>query len=158
MKRTIRGTSARQLSKGFSLVETVLAMAVMGLAVTVLLGLLPHGMEMSRKAGVSAGESRVTTDILAELSQQDWASLAGYDGQTFYFDDQGIRIREGDDELVSYVAQVRMPVPVQLPGSPVNSDDIKRVIINVAATPKRDFSFRDNAVYSTYVTLLPRFN
>ena len=137
--------------------ETVLAMAVMGLAVTVLLGLLPHGLEMSRKAGVSAGESRVTNDILAELSQQDWTDLNRYDGRRFYFDDQGIRL-EGGSSLASYVAKVELPEPATLPGSPIASKDIKRVVIHVAATPKRDFAFGRDDAFSTYVTLLPRFN
>jgi uncharacterized protein (TIGR02598 family) len=95
---------------GFSLVETVLAMAVMSLAVTVLLGLLPHGLEMSRKAGVSAGEARINTDVIAELSQVDWADLSGYNDDRFYFDDQGVRLDDtATTSLTAYVARVRLP-------------------------------------------------
>lgn len=141
----------------FSLVETVLAMAVMGLAVTVLLGLLPHGLEMSRKAGISAGESRVTGDIIAELSQQEWATLPTYDKQKFFFDDQGVRITD-ENGSIAYVAETVLPVPAQLPGAPVVSNDIKRVLIHVAASARREFDFTGEASFSTFTFILPRSN
>ena len=144
--------------RGFSLVETVLAMAVMSLAVTVLLGLLPHGLEMSRKAGISAGEARVTTEILGELSQVDWAALEGYDGDKFYFDDQGVRLDAGDGPQIAYVVRVRLPVPLMLPGAAVASGDLRRVVIEIASTPDTGFAFTTGQTFSTYTSILSRTN
>jgi uncharacterized protein (TIGR02598 family) len=142
--------------RGFSLVETVLAMAVMSLAVTVLLGLLPHGLEMSRKAGVSAGEARVTTEILGELSQVDWNSLATYDNKRFYFDDQGVRLSENAGLEIAYVAEVQLPVPINLPGASVPSDNLRRVVLDIASTPNTKFEFKDGQTFSTYTSILCR--
>lgn len=144
---------------GFSLVETVLALAVMGLAVSVLLGLLPHGLEMARKAGVAAGDARITSDILAELSQVKWTDLPQYDNDLFYFDDQGVRRNRGDSSA-SYVARVQLPANSSLPGSRVNmSENLRRVVIQVAASPNPTFNFdAPGASYSTYVSLISRNN
>lgn len=135
--------SARQsgdLRAGFSLVETVLAMAVMSLAITVLLGLLPHGLEMSRKAGVSAGEARVTSDVMAELSRADWNNLQTYNNQVFFYDDQGVRIENGG-ERISYAARVSIPAGMRLPGSISDSDTLRRVVVEIASTSSRNFDF-----------------
>ena len=144
--------------RGFSLVETVLAMAVMSMAVTVLLGLLPHGLEMSRKAGISAGEARVTTEILGELSQVDWTALASYDGDKFYFDDQGVRLDDAAGLDISYVARVQLPEPMNLPGSAAASADLRRVVIDIASTPDRSFKFSDGQTFSTYTSILSHTN
>ena len=151
-------SGAVRFGVGFSLVETVLAMAVMSLAVTVLLGLLPHGLEMSRKAGISAGEARVTTEILGELSQVDWTALASYDGDRFYFDDQGVRLDDAAGLDISYVARVQLPVPMNLPGSAAASADLRRVVIDIASTPDRSFPFSDDQTFSTYTSILSHAN
>ncbi len=144
--------------RAFSLVETVLALAVMGLAVTVLLGLLPQGMEMSRKAGVASGEARVTTNILAELSQSDWADLAAKDESIMYFDDQGVRLKDGTDtesSLLAYVARINIPAVTSVPGSNDGSTNLKRVHIDIASTGNKDFDFdREGASFSTQTSLL----
>lgn len=149
----------RRRRAGFSLVETVLALAVMGLAVSVLLGLLPHGLDMARKAGVAAGDARITSDILAELSQVKWTDLSNYDNDLFYFDDQGVR-QDGTDGTTAYVARVQLPTTSSLPGSTVSmSENLRRVVIQVAATPNRNFNFNaPGATYSTYVSILSRNN
>lgn len=144
----------------FSLVETVLAMAVMSLAVTVLLGLLPHGLEMSRKAGISAGEARISGDLIGELSQAGWTALSRYDRNRFYFDDQGVRLAENQSEMVAYVARVTLPGLLRLPsgsGAGVQNADLQRVTIDIASTGNRDYDFDDqNASYSTYAAVLSR--
>ena len=146
---------ARRVAAGFSLVETVLAMAVMSLAITVLLGLLPHGLEMSRKAGISAGEARVTGDVLAELSRVAWTDLQKYDGRMFYFDDQGVRM-ENFSEPVSYVARAKVPTGLKLPGASEDADALRRVVVQVASTANRNFAFDENQAFSTYTSIISR--
>lgn len=155
----------KKVAAGFSLVETVLALAVMGLSLTVLLGLLPHGLEMSRKAGVAAGESRVVTDLIAELSQSDWANLNAYNNQRFQYDDQGVRVSSqtggagagGSKEATAFVALVEMPVGANIPGSAITPSNLKRVVIKIASTQRDNYDFTDDgAAYSTVTTLLAR--
>lgn len=143
----------------FSLVETVLALAVMGLAVSVLLGLLPHGLDMARKAGVAAGDARITSDILAELSQVTWADVPAYDNRLFYFNDQGVR-QDRADSTTAYVARVQLPSNVLLPGATVSmSEALRRVVIQIAATPNSNYKFETpGATYSTYVSIISRTN
>lgn len=147
---------------GFSLVETVLALAVMGLAISVLLGLLPHGLDMARKAGVSAGEARITADILAELSQAEWDDLGNYDNDLLFFDDQGVRIEQqgaSSGGLASYVARIQLPGFPTLPGAVSNSPDLQRVVIQVAASANPQLNFDAPAAsYSTYVSIIGRSN
>lgn len=138
----------------FSLVETVLAMAVMSLAITVLLGLLPHGLEMSRKAGVSAGEARVTNDVLAELSRLEWTTLPTYDKRLFFYDDQGVRVE--NSEPVAYVARALVPTGMKLPGSNSDSDALRRVVIQIVSTSNRNFKFGDGKLASSYTSILSR--
>lgn len=140
--------------RGFSLVETVLAMAVMSLAITVLLGLLPHGLEMSRKAGVSAGEARVTNDVLAELSRLEWTKLPTYDEHTFYYDDQGVRVENNDS--VAYVARSLVPRGMKLPGATTDSDTLRRVIVQIASTSNRAFKFDEGKSFASYTSILSR--
>lgn len=156
---SFRSTPLGRLSReGFSLVETVLAMAVMSLAVTVLLGLLPHGLEMARKAGTSSGESRVLTDVIAELSQVDWSEVQGYDGDEFLFDDQGVRLDTGNDGDISYVAQVEVPTGFKVPGATVNSDHVRRILVKIASTPRAKFEFKDDQEFATFTILIARRN
>lgn len=142
------------IERGFSLVETVLAMAVMSLAITVLLGLLPHGLEMSRKAGISAGEARVTNDVLAELSRLEWSMLPSYDEHIFYYDDQGVRIENNDS--IAYIARSLVPNGMMLPGASSDSDALRRVVVQIASTSNRGFKFEEGKSFSSYTSILSR--
>lgn len=155
----------RRAAGAFSLVETVLALAVMGLSLSVLLGLLPHGLEMSRKAGVSAGESRVVTDLVAELSQASWSKLAAYHGARYLYDDQGVRLSGGpgaapaadSDDMPAFVALVDISTPANMPGTGDVSNNLRRVVLKIASTNKESFDFEaDGASFSTVTTLLAK--
>jgi uncharacterized protein (TIGR02598 family) len=62
-------------SFGFSLVETVIAIGIMGLAVTALLGLLPHGMEMAKKAGDEGARARILDSIRSDISHMTYSDV-----------------------------------------------------------------------------------
>ena len=49
---------------GFSLVEVVLAVGIMAMGVVTILGLLPHGMEMSRKTANEQAETRIVDQLV----------------------------------------------------------------------------------------------
>jgi uncharacterized protein (TIGR02598 family) len=154
----------RRLSNtGFSLIEVVLAVGIMALGVVTILGLLPHGMEVSRKTANELAEGRIVDTVVGDLQAMTWEKVqdaAGsqngpYGGTAVHFDDQGLRINR-DQALTeqSYIARVKVPqldssnpketgaviLPTNDPAQPYHRN-LRRVIIEVASTPLVDFNF-----------------
>ncbi|SKA80716.1 Verru_Chthon cassette protein B [Prosthecobacter debontii] len=139
----------RSLTRGgFSLVEVVLAVGIMALGVVTILGLLPHGLEMTRKTANEQAETRIIDQIVGEMQSVDWGTLDSQQAQIRYFDDQGLEIEattQGFDILLNYVVQVTIPTAdVRLP---TNSDtsgidqNLRRVMIKMIAAPLKNFDF-----------------
>ena len=134
-------------SLAFSLVETVLALGIMGLAITALLGLLPQGIEMSRQAANAAAISRIVDTVVAQLSQVSFDDLAKQDsGLPLRFDDQGVLVTGTDDEDQStYLVRLRSSNSnggtMVLPPSPAIQVTMRKVLIQIAQTPLRTFDF-----------------
>lgn len=139
---------------GFSLVEVVLAVGIMALGVVTILGLLPHGLEMSRKTANEQAETRIVDQIVGELQSADWTTLGGVvgagsgTGLIFQFDDQGLRTQ--DTAFTSYVARVKLFVDTEATTGmemPTNSTSnvfnphLRRIRVQVAATQSSDFDF-----------------
>ena len=134
--------------KGFSLIETVIALGIMGLAVTALLGLLPHGMEMSKKAANAGAQSRIIDFVRGELAHYKLDVLKAMTTEVrFFFDEEGMRIDDADNvSLVSYVSVISPPRTnlVGLPGG-AREPFLLNFSVRVAATPLRDFNFETAA-------------
>ena len=146
--------SSNLLRAGFSLVEVVLAVGIMALGVVTILGLLPHGLEMSRKTANEQAETRIVDQIVGELQASEWTTLGGVTGPgnvggiVLQYDDQGLRTLEG--ALTTYVARVMMvddnesttgmEVPSNGGGAAFNPN-LRRVRIDVAAAQNADFDF-----------------
>lgn len=135
----------------FSLVEVVLAVGIMALGVVTILGLLPHGLEMSRKTANEMAETRIVEHIIGELQNSNWAMLddPNFSSQIRYFDDQGLELPNlGSAEArfsLSYVARVEIPpadvlLPTNAP-NPQPSGHLRRVSIRLIAAPLPDFNF-----------------
>ena len=133
---------------GFSLIETVIALGIMGLAVTALLGLLPHGMEMSKKAASAGAQSRIVDYIRGELAHYKLSALQAVKVPARYqFDEEGMNIESTDSiSFVSYVAEVEPPIGrvIRLPGGQ-EEPFLLNFTVKVAATPNRDFDFQTAA-------------
>jgi len=131
----------RRLARGFSLIETVLALGIMSLAITALLGLLPHGLEMSRKAANASAQSRIIDQIRNRLSNNSFSSLELMGNQTLFFDDQG-ELLDKDFEATVYVARVvASAIRMTLPGVGETEENIVRFQVQIAATPNTAFDF-----------------
>jgi uncharacterized protein (TIGR02598 family) len=144
------------LSRGFSLIETVIALGIMGLAVTALLGLLPHGMEMSRKAATSGAVSRIMDSVKSDLSHFKFSNLANLGArERMFFDDEGVAL-DGNEAaaLASYVAEITNMRTggrnVTLPGGGIERNLIT-FRVRVANTPQiaYDFEANDPSAYTT---------
>jgi type II secretory pathway pseudopilin PulG len=138
----------QKLSKGFSLVETVLAVGLMAFAITALLGLLPHGIEMSRKAGVESAIVRIVDTVRSDLQRMPWSALpAGADNVQMAFDDQGLLIGPANPGagLQAFAVLVDFAGPnnnqITFPGGAGVEPLSLNFVIHVADTGDLGFSF-----------------
>ncbi len=139
--------ACRHGRRAFSLIETVLALGIMALAVTAMLGLLPHGIEMSRKAANAAAETRIVDTISAQLASMPFASLSLQDHKELHFDDQGVMV-DGtvDASQATYFVRVLVLNPVgnsgiTLPGAITPEVKLLRVNIQIVQTPLIRYNF-----------------
>lgn len=151
MKTHLSKLRNRLSSCGFSLVEVVLATGIMALGVVTILGLLPHGLEMSRQTANEQAETRIVDLVVGEMQAIDWNKITPDEPQIRYFDDQGLELLQtGGDEFkmhLNYVVQVQVPVlDVKLPtndkdvGRQVNKN-LRRVIVKMISEPLPNFNF-----------------
>jgi uncharacterized protein (TIGR02598 family) len=180
MKTLTQPLSNRFSAAAFSLVEVVLAVGIMALGVVTILGLLPHGMEMSRKTANELAENRILDALVGDIQSMDWTYLelqtnkgGPLTAANRLFDDQGLEIREGDPEAevaLSYVARVEVPTgDVSLPtnaatsrlnhnGAPGNPN-LRRVTVKIASVPLKTFNFDEpppGVTYKTFTQLVAK--
>lgn len=101
----IRKTSKRP--EGFSLVEIALALGIIGVALTSMLGLMPIGLNTFRDSIAST----VRTDVLRELGAQfqstPFDKLTNDPGMAMlFYSDQGIKVTNSFDGLIGVTYEV----------------------------------------------------
>ncbi|WP_038159967.1 Verru_Chthon cassette protein B [Verrucomicrobium sp. BvORR106] len=161
MKAVLPSLSSTQQARrrrrlGFSLAEVTIALAIAAGGFVSLLGLLPHGLDLSRRSAEMAAKTRIVDYISGELASTPWQNLSwtGHgttDGMRRYFDDQGVEVQPSEisaGAFVSYVASVYLPpqnaMEVKLPLTSGNSQQekyMKRALVFIAQTPDQSFSF-----------------
>jgi uncharacterized protein (TIGR02598 family) len=155
MKHRLNTTRA---SLGFSLVEVTLAVAIAALAIITLLGLLPQGLEMSRKTALITSNSNILEQIARDLDNARFAMLPTAK-QKKYFNDQGAELKEDSEEII-YVVEIDPDTnyPASLPKTEKEQPYLKRYIIKIANSNSADFEFDDSNRfrYSTYNHLVAK--
>lgn len=145
---------------GFSLVEVTLAVGIAALGIIAVLGLMPQGLEMSRKTGEMTAQRQITEQIVRNLDQKSWSELtAGGTNFTYYFDDQGLEtVASGPTQAFIVAVEV-----VSLSSSPMNSPRLPlgsasepylaKAVIKIATTvnPQFEFTEQNNRNYVTAV-------
>lgn len=127
---------------GFSLVEVTLSVAIAALALITLLGLLPQGLEMSRKTSELTNNSNIIEQIIRDLENAQYTTLPVTKVRR-YFNDQGSEVQQGDDNI-TFVAEIDPEQPAALPRMETSQPYLRRVIIRVATTSSPNFQFGTN--------------
>lgn len=161
-------SARRPASAGFSLVEVTLAVAIASLAIITLLGLMPQGLEMSRKTGILTINSNIIEQIIRDLENTEFKLLpaqgtgtggsGGIQEQSRrYFNDQGQSV-EKESKEITFVAEIDFREPASLPKTETKQAFLRRVIIRVAASANPEFKFGDNnrLSYTTFNHLLAK--
>jgi uncharacterized protein (TIGR02598 family) len=161
MNAFTRTSSLNRLRSGFSLVEVALAVAIAALGIITCLGLLPEGMEMSKKTASLAINSNIVEQIIRDIENASgWRTLkptyqppSGFPAagtppteqdQRKYYDYQGTSVPEGDTSI-AMVASIDYNQTSPVPGPERGQDQqfLARVIIRIAATTNSDYEFND---------------
>lgn len=143
---------------GFSLVEVTLAVAIAALAIITFLGLLPQGLEISRKTSQLTLHSNVLEQIIRDLDNASWETLPTSADVRRYFDDQGVEVT-ADSERLTLVAQMDFSQTTSLPVSTTAQRFLRRVLINIATTANAEFGFdpeQKNFTYFSYHHLVSK--
>jgi uncharacterized protein (TIGR02598 family) len=137
MKIPIQGRK----NAGFSLVEVALAVAIAALALITLLGLLPQGLEMSKKTAQLATNNSILEQVIRNLENLKWSGLPAQGNQLYkYYSDEGIEVAS-DSNQMSYVVLIDFSQIASLPQSDTNQSNLRRVVIKVASSSSPSFQF-----------------
>ena len=144
-------------ASGFSLVEVTLAVAIASLAIITFLGLLPQGLEISRKTSLLTLHSNVLEQIIRDLDNAAWDTMPTSENERRYFDDQGVEV-DASSERLSIVVQMDFSQETNLP---VNDDPqrfLRRVLVKIATTSNPEFKFEttNKLSYSRHHHLVAR--
>lgn len=129
----------RKNSRGFSLVEVVLALGILVFCLVALLGLIPSGLQSFRAAMTLTVESQIAQSISGDLQLTDFTNLKtmlATDVERHY-DDQGIEVESGSP-LTVYTATISLNdlvSPANLPPEAIRNVQIR--IVN-KTTPTRE--------------------
>jgi uncharacterized protein (TIGR02598 family) len=150
-----------RLRRAFSLAEVTIALAIAAGGFVSLLGMIPQGLEMSRKSSAMSAKTRMVDIIAGQLATMPWQNLnwtghaTSTTGVRKYFDDQSIELTDTDlnnGAMLSYIASVYLPDPagttlaVKLPAGSSSTASTKetyarRALVYIAETTDKDFTF-----------------
>jgi len=117
---------------GFSLIESVLAIAIVGSAVLTLVGLLPSGLDDLHKSSMKQAEARIIQTVVGDYQMRSWGSAGsnmGLKDREYYFDIRGSMVTKGTLEH-SITAKTQMdPQNPSLPGDSTPAKHLRRIKI-----------------------------
>ena len=123
------------LEKGFTLVETVLALGIVATVMVTLMALLPTGMDIMKEAGTNTVGARIANQLVSEIQLSDYEKIQQWNGKEYYFDDMGTQLIKNDEESKFrriYTARIEVDEKnPELPGKKENKY-LRRVVVKVA--------------------------
>ncbi len=128
-------TLAPKRKQAFSLVEVSLSLAIIGIAFTVIIGMLPVGLRQSRAATDTTNEARILAAMTSILYATEYNNLDVLKQKVHYFDADGAFLEtgtlsetSGNSDLKykdSHVYQaILLSSPQRLPGGDGTIDEV----------------------------------
>lgn len=134
--QTHRNPSAK---RGFTLIETVLAIGIVATVLIALLGLLPTGSDILSEAGRGTVGARIAQQLIGEVQLAEYDDIDKFNNQTRYYNDMGTELRSRGGEVYTARIEIESGNP-PIPGAK-ESEYLRRVIIKVSNKPGNpDFS------------------
>jgi uncharacterized protein (TIGR02598 family) len=146
----IRPLISRASASAFTLIETVLAIGIVSFAFVALMGLLPCGLQVFRKAMDTTLEGQMVQHLAGKLSQTPYADLSDMQGQNFWFDEAGGPVDEQSADGI-YTASVSLNSQPALPGSASYANG---GLTGVTITLKRKNEAAPASASKTFVTYI----
>jgi uncharacterized protein (TIGR02598 family) len=131
--------------RGFSLVEVTLAVAIAAVAIITFLGLLPMGLETSRKTSTRIANANILEQVVQNLDGMLWGtnnSNLPNPGmkQRLYFNEEGSQVPSGSLDM-TYLVEVEYRGPANLDKDSGSQNFLQRALIRIANTNSSGFQF-----------------
>lgn len=125
------------------------------------MGLMPQGLEMSRKIGHITVERHIVEQFIRDSEQREWSEVTATPLRK-NFDDQGVEITStGPGAMISYVAEAQILDGVLLPKGRYTSSQsseprLRKIVVKVASSTDPSFAFNEanQARFATSVHLM----
>lgn len=108
--------SLRTRLRAFSLIETVIAMGIVGFAFVGIVGLLPCGLQVFRKAMDATAKAQMVQHLVGEAGRMSANELEQMGSTSFSFDENGNAVA-ADSPASLYVAEVSLRKHTTMPGT-----------------------------------------
>ena len=86
-------------TRGFTLVETVLALGIVATVMVTLMALLPTGMDIMKEAGTNTVGARIANQLVSKVQLSDYDKIQQWNGEERYYDDMGTEVFKSDDDF-----------------------------------------------------------
>jgi uncharacterized protein (TIGR02598 family) len=145
-------TGQRHVRPGFTLVETVLALAIVAGAVLSIVAMLPIGMEDLRQSYMKQAEARIIQTFIADYEMKSWgkagASMTLAD-KTLYFDQRGTVLPKAGvfGHVITAKATMQKEWP-KLPGDPTPSRHARRLDVKITSHLNNPRAFEDPKLHT----------
>ena len=120
----------REKQGAFTLVETVLAIGIIAVIAIPTFALMAVGSNLNLESQQAVFMSQISDQIGREVTQADFSDLPD-PYPLFIFDSAGIRLTDPDSPDRFYIARVTVDKSASLPGSPMPSGNLARVVIDI---------------------------
>jgi uncharacterized protein (TIGR02598 family) len=137
-------------SRGFSLVEVVMALGIMSFALMGIVGLLPAGLSQFRQAVDVTMKAQISQELTASVQRTEFIDLNGFgtasSPKVSYYDSEGAQLSETKKDTYAYMAKTYVADLSQLlaptwassaGGPPLNNVSAVKIEITSRTSPDR---------------------
>ena len=127
------------------MVEVTLAVAIAAVAMITFLGLLPMGLETSRKTSTRIANANMLEQVVQNLDGLLWGANNGNvpslgSKQRLYFNEEGTQVPSGSTDM-TYLVEVEYRGPANLDKNSGTQSFLQRALIRIQTPTAQGFSF-----------------